>query len=140
MTTMSTRRALAATGSVLAAVMMMVLGFWQVVTGVAAISGDGIFTSPTGYFADVDLSRWGWAHLVSGVVVAIAGGFVLTGRMWARVVGMFVAMVIALLNFAFIPYYPLWAILCVALGIGVIWALANWDPREPAPPSRRLLV
>ena len=130
MTTMSTRRALTATGAVFAAVSMIVLGFWQVVAGIAAVFRDPMFEQPGDYLGNVDLTAWGWAHLVIGAVIAIAGVFVFTGRLWARVVGMFLAMVASLLNFAFIPYYPVWALLCLALGIGVIWALANWDPRE----------
>lgn len=135
MTTMSTRRALAATGAILATVMMVVLGCWQISSGIAALSGDPIFEDPGDYVAGVDLTTWGWSHLISGAAIAVAGAFVLTGRMWARVVGMFFAMVVTLLNFAFIPYYPFWAIACVAMGIGVIWALAEWDPRQAADPE-----
>lgn len=135
MTTMSTRRALTATGAILAAVLMVVLGFWEVVAGIAAVAEDPLFDRPGAYLGSVDLVAWGWAHVTVGAVTAVAGVFVFTGRVWARVVGMFLAMVVSLLNFAFIPYYPVWAILCLALGIGVIWALADWEPRALSPPS-----
>jgi hypothetical protein len=49
---------------------------------------------------------------------------VLSGRTWGRVVGITLAMLSALTNFLFIPYYPFWALTVIALDVFVIWALA----------------
>jgi len=46
--------------------------------------------------------------------------------MWARVVGIVVASVSLIANFMFIPYYPLWSLLIIALDVAVIWALATY--------------
>ncbi|MGH8876378.1 MAG: DUF7144 family membrane protein [Stackebrandtia sp.] len=134
---MSTRKAMAATGAILAAVLMIVLGCWQVVAGLAALAGDPLFTVPASYFAGFNLSAWGWVHLAEGALVLVAGLFVFTGRLWARVVGIVVTVSATLLNFAFIPYYPFWAIASMALGVAVIWALAQWEPGDltAAPPT-----
>jgi hypothetical protein len=48
----------------------------------------------------------------------------MAGRTWGRVVGITLAVVSAVVNFAFIPYYPFWALTVIALDIFVIWALA----------------
>lgn len=59
-----------------------------------------------------------------GLVVAVAGLAVLGGRTWGRVVGITLAMLSALANFLFIPYYPFWALTVIVLDIFIIWALA----------------
>ena len=41
------------------------------------------------------------------------------------VTGIFLASMSAVANFFFIPYYPLWAILLIALDIWVIWSLTR---------------
>jgi hypothetical protein len=42
---------------------------------------------------------------------------------WARTVGVIMATVSAIANFAWIPHYPLWAITIIAIDVFVIWAL-----------------
>ena len=38
-------------------------------------------------------------------------------------VGVILAAISALANFAFIPYYPFWSMLIIAVDVFVIWAL-----------------
>src|SRR6266699_3620336 len=66
-----------------------------------------------------------WIHLIGGAVVAVAGFFVFSGAVWARAVGIVLAALSAIANFLFIPYYPFWSLLMVALDVFVIWALAR---------------
>ena len=77
------------------------------------------------YTFDLDTSAWGWIHLLLGILL-VATGFGLFNRSaWAGVTAIFLAMLSALANFFFIPYYPFWAILLIALDIWVIWALTR---------------
>ena len=76
------------------------------------------------YILELDATTWGWIHLVLGIVVTLAGFSVLSGRTWARVVGILVVGLSAIANFAFIPYYPIWSIMIIAIDVVVIWALA----------------
>jgi hypothetical protein len=69
-------------------------------------------------------SAMGWIHLILGIVVALAGVGLLAGRTWARVVGITLAVLSAIANFMFVPHYPFWALLVIALDVFVIWALA----------------
>ena len=47
----------------------------------------------------------------------------LSGAVWARIVGVLVASLSLVLNFVWLPYYPFWAIVIIALDVFVIWAL-----------------
>jgi len=109
---------------VFAGVMMILLGVFHALEGLTAILKDQFFVSTPNYVISVDVTSWGWIHLIGGVVVAVAGFFVFSGAVWARAVGILLAGVSAIANFLFIPYYPFWSLLMVALDIFVIWALA----------------
>jgi len=65
----------------------------------------------------------GWIHLILGVVVFAAGVGLPAGQTWARVVGVVLAVISAVENFLFLPYYPFWAIFVIAVDLMIIWAL-----------------
>jgi hypothetical protein len=109
-----------------AAVVMMVAGVWSVLAGIAAILNDQVYVATPEYVYSFDITSWGWIHLILGVALALAGVGVLQGTTWARVVGMAVASLSLLANFAFIPYYPVWSILIIVLDVVVIWAIATY--------------
>lgn len=51
----------------------------------------------------------------------------ITGQLWARVVGIILAALSVIANFLWLPYYPVWAVIAIALAIGVIWGLAKYE-------------
>jgi hypothetical protein len=69
---------------------------------------------------------WGWIHLLIGTLVAVAGFMLMSGRTWARIVGITAASVSAITSFLFLPYYPFWAVVTLAMDIWVIWALCSY--------------
>ena len=69
------------------------------------------------------MSTWGWVHLALGVVVVLAGFYVIAGALWARTIGIVLAGLSMVVNFLFIPVYPLWALTIIAVDMWVIWAL-----------------
>jgi hypothetical protein len=111
---------------VFAAVIMMMTGVFQ---GLAAIFENQFYVVARNYLYEVDVTAWGWIHLVLGVVVALAGFGVLSGATWARAVGIALAVLSAIANFLFIPYYPFWSLLIIVLDVFVIWALAVYGGR-----------
>jgi hypothetical protein len=104
--------------------MMVMAGFFQAFSGLVALFQNEFYVATRNYLFQFDATSWGWIHLLLGIVVAAAGFAVMAGRTWGRVVGIALAMLSALANFAFIPYYPFWALTVIALDIFVIWALA----------------
>ena len=106
-----------------AGVIMIVAGGFQVLAGIAALAKNELYVATPNYILGFDATRWGWIHLLLGVLVVFAGFAVLSGRMWGRVVAIILAVLSALANFAFIPVYPFWAITIIALDVFIIWAL-----------------
>ena len=109
---------------VFAAVMMIMSGVFQALAGLIAIFENEFYVAARKYLFEFDVTSWGWIHLILGVIVALAGFSLLSGATWARVVGITLAVLSAIANFAFIPYYPIWSLLIIALDVFVIWALA----------------
>ena len=109
--------------TVFAGVMMIMLGVGQAIQGVVALFNDTFYAVGQKWVFEFDLTSWGWIHLIVGALVAVAGFFVFQGAVWARVVGIGVAAISAVLNFMWLPYYPIWSLLIIALDVFVIWAL-----------------
>jgi hypothetical protein len=107
-----------------AAIMMIMAGVFQAIVGLVAIFENEFYVATRNYLFQFDATTWGRIHLVVGVIEDFAGWGVLSGRTWARVVGITVAVLSAIANFVFIPYYPFWALTVITLDIFVIWALA----------------
>lgn len=118
-----------ATGFALfAGVMMLVVGVYHALGGIAAIIQDPLYvTTPDNYTYTLDVTTWGWIHLVLGVLIAATGGGVLSGRGWGRFGGITIAALSMIANFLFLPYYPVWSLVMIALCVAVIWALAVYD-------------
>ena len=108
-----------------AAIMMMVAGFFAFFEGLAALlKGGKFYTTAANYPYGANVTTWGWIALIAGIIVFLAGLYVMTGALWARIVGITLASLQALAHFFFIPFYPFWAIIVITLDIFVIWALA----------------
>jgi hypothetical protein len=119
------RLAWATAGAVFAGCVMLMTGLFQAFQGVAAIVEDEIFTTAPGYVYAIDVTVWGWAHLALGALVALAGVGVLSGRGWAYGIGIGLAVLSAVSQFFFLPFYPWWAIVIIALDVFVLWSLAT---------------
>ncbi|GAB3098642.1 DUF7144 family membrane protein [Isoptericola nanjingensis] len=109
---------------VFAGTLMIMLGIFHAIQGVVALFNDEYFlVGPSGLTLQLDYSAWGWVHLIGGTVVLLAGVGLLAGQMWARVVGVLLAIVSAVANFAFIAAYPVWSTIMIAMDVVIIFAL-----------------
>ncbi|MFE2586394.1 hypothetical protein [Streptomyces sp. NPDC059378] len=116
------------------AVLMLFGGVMAALEGIAAIARNSVFVVTRHYAFEFSLRGWGWVHLVLGVVLVVAGGALfLGGALWARYLGVFVASLGAIANFLWVPYYPLWATILIAVNILVVWALCTGMHKEADP-------
>lgn len=118
-------------GTIFAAVLLTTVGVFQVLEGISAIAKDEVFRVTGDYVFKVDLTTWGWIHLLVGALAVLIGVSILYGQGWAMIAGIVVAMVSALANFMFMPYYPLWALVLIAFDLFVIWSLSTVRSARP---------
>ena len=114
--------------STFAACIMLMAGVFQAIQGIAAlVNGTDFLIRTENYVFTFNASVWGWIHLILGILIAAAGGFILTGNVAARAAGIALAVLSAIANFLWLPYYPIWAIIIIALNVFIIWGLAKAD-------------
>jgi hypothetical protein len=116
----------AAGATIGAAVLLLTGGIIALLQGISAVANDDLFVVGPEYVYQLDLSTWGWIHIVLSIVaIAVAIGM-FTGAAWARVSAIIIASLSIILNFLWLPYYPWWSILVIAIDIVIIWAVATW--------------
>jgi hypothetical protein len=106
-----------------AGVMMIISGALNALYGLIAAVNDEwvVWTNRASLY--IDISQWGWVHMILGVVMLLSGIGVFSGNILARTVGVIAASISLIANFFFIPAYPLWAIAVVTIDVLIIWAL-----------------
>jgi hypothetical protein len=112
-------------GITFAATIMLLIGIFQAIAGLAAIFDDQFYVVTSNYVFDLDVTAWGWVHLLIGVLLIFAAWGLYSGATWAGVTAIVLAVLSAVANFFFIPYYPFWSLLMIGLAVWVIWALTR---------------
>lgn len=126
----SVKQGVAAGTSMGAAIILVTIGILQVFQGIAAVAEDELFVVGIEYTYKFDFTTWGWIHIALGAVIALVGFALFTGATWSRVAAIVLASLSILANFMWLPYYPWWSVLIIALDVVVIWAVATWNPRR----------
>jgi hypothetical protein len=112
-------------GITFAGTLLILIGVFQAIDGLVAIFNDEFFVVTKHYTFDLDVTAWGWIHLLLGILLIFMGWGLWAGKTWAAIGGITLAMLSAIANFFFIPYYPVWSLIVIALDVWVIWALTR---------------
>lgn len=117
--------------TLVAAVLMMISGAWDILQGIAAIIHGSFVVVVRNYAYSLSAGDWGWFHLIMGAVMLAAGIALLTDKFWARMVGVAVVTISMIVNFLYIPYQPVWSVVLIGLNLTILWALLaprrGWD-------------
>jgi hypothetical protein len=109
---------------VFAGFMLVMVGAFHIIEGLVALFRDEVFlVGPRGLVVNVDYTAWGWVHIIGGILAIATGAGLLAGQMWARILAVVVAFASAVINMAFLPAYPVWSAIVIAIDVLVIWAV-----------------
>ncbi len=111
--------------SAFAAFMLIMIGTFQALAGIAAIANDDKFVVTEDYVINLDLTQWGWVHLILGIIIFLAGLGIFSGNVLARTVGVILAILSAITAFVYLPIQPVWSSILIAVNVAVIWALTT---------------
>jgi hypothetical protein len=107
---------------------MLLLGIMNLIDGLIAVTDSDVFEqSPSTSQALPVTDRlevWGWVVLVVGIVMMMIAFPVIVGLPWARFAGIAAAGIDVVLEFAFLPHFPLWSLIIIFLNVLVIFGLA----------------
>ncbi len=106
-----------------AGTIMVMLGIFHAIQGLVALFNSDYYVASDRLIVHVNYTGWGWVQLIAGIIVAVAGVCVFLGQLWARAVGVILAMISAIINVGFLTAVPLWSAMMIALDITVILAL-----------------
>ena len=112
-------------GLTFASALLLIIGVFEMIAGISAIAKDSIYVKAPNYVFNLDTSAYGWIHLILGALIFLTGLGLMRRATWAGVVAIVLAMLSAIANFFWIPYYPWWAIIEIGLAIWVIWAITR---------------
>ena len=115
----------AAGGAVFAATMMVMIGAFEAISGLVALVDDEFFVVTQNYLFKFDVTTWGWIHLILGLLLVATGVGLFARQSWAGLAAIVLAVLSAVANFFFIPYYPFWSLVVIGLNIWVIWSLTR---------------
>jgi len=106
-----------------AGIILIIGGVCHAMQGIVGIATNEFYVSTQRWIFKFDVTTWGWIHVIVGVVAVLAGVGLFSGKVWARTVAVLIAAISILVNFAWLPYYPVWSILIIAFDLFVIWAV-----------------
>ncbi len=103
--------------------MLVLVGVFNAIAGLVGLFKNEVYVVGQANLWLLDYTTWGWAHLLLGLFLLLAGAAIMSGKMWGRVVGVIVSGLSLIANFGFIPVYPFWSILMVVINVLVLYAL-----------------
>jgi hypothetical protein len=106
-----------------AGIMLIMIGIFDVIQGLVALFNDEFYVVTQEWVFEFDITAWGWIQLILGVVLIASGVGIFSGHVAGRTVGVIAAGLAAIVNFAWLPYYPIWSIIIISICIAIIWAL-----------------
>jgi hypothetical protein len=115
-------------GATLAAgALLMTSAVLTFLVGVLALTADEVVVSGPGYEYTFQITGWGWANILTGIVLAAAAVAVFVSATGARAAAIIVTCLAIVVTFLWMPYYPTGAIVLIALDVVAIWGVATWN-------------
>jgi hypothetical protein len=122
-----------------AAVMLAVVGIFNVFEGLVALLRDDVAFVNGNDLVVVNLTGWGILLLIFGGLLIAAGIGLLARNQAARITAIVVIGLHALAQISVLGAYPVWSILMIALDVVILFALTvHWSeskPQEEPPPA-----
>ena len=113
---------------VFASILLLVIGFFNMLYGIAAIANSHVFTANAHYVFG-SLRTWGWITLIIGALQVLAAGGVLAGNQLARWFAVAVVGLSAIDQMFFIPAYPFWSLMIIAVDVVALYGLCAYGSR-----------
>ena len=112
-----------------AAMMLLVVGIFNLIDGIAAIANSHFFVANAHYVIG-DLRAWGWVALILGILQILAGVGVILGNQAARWFGIVVIGLNLIATLFSVPSYPFWALVIIAFDVFALYGLCVYGSRE----------
>lgn len=106
-----------------AGVVMIVDGFFNAISGLYAIFNNDLYVQIRDKLLVLNLTGWGWVHLILGILLVVVGITLLMGQSWARVAAIVLVAINAITQMAWLAANPWWSIVVIAVDVVILYAL-----------------
>jgi hypothetical protein len=119
-----------------AGVMILIVGVLNAFDGLVAITQTRYIERNIGGQLPItnNVKNWGWAELIIGIIMILAAFGIFSGANWARWVGIIVASLNLIFQFAYLGHYPFWSFTAIVIDLLIIFGLAGssetWVEKE----------
>lgn len=114
---------------IFAVVLLVTVGCFNLIDGIAAVANSHVFTAHATYVIG-NLRAWGWIILILGALQILAALGILAGNQFARWLAVALVSLNALGQMFFIPAYPFWSLMIIAVDVVALWGLCTYGSRE----------
>jgi hypothetical protein len=114
---------------VFASALLAIAGFFNLIDGIAAVAKSSVYVA-NARFVMGDLRAWGWVVLILGVLQLLAALGVIVGNQVARWFAIAVIAVNLIAQMFFLPGYPFWSLMIIAVDVVALWGLCAYGTRE----------
>ncbi len=111
-----------------ASVLLIIVGCFNLIYGIAAIANSHVFIANAHYVFG-DLRTWRWITLIIGVLQLLAAAGVVAGNQLARWFAVAVIGLSAIDQMFFIPAYPFWSLMIIAVDVVALYGLCAYGSR-----------
>ncbi len=116
-----------------AGTMLGIAGIMRLFDSLWAFRYDGLVPDELeGALLGTSLTTYGWVWLIVGVILLGSSFAVLTRSQFARWVGIIGGALLAISAIWWMPFYPVWSLAYVFMGVLVVYGLAAHGGRAPA--------
>jgi hypothetical protein len=109
-------------------ILLVVIGCFNLIYGIAAIAQSHVFVANAHYVVG-NLRTWGWITLFVGILQLLAAAGVLAGNQVARWAAVVMLALNAIDQMFFIPAYPFWSLLIIAMDVVALYGLCAYGSR-----------
>lgn len=106
-----------------ASIFMAISGFFHIMFGIGALFSQTWYAYTSGQAYLLDTTSWGWAMILTGILLGITSIMLMSGNMLGRIAGGIVATIGILVNLALLPVAPIWAIIAIVVSVMVLYAI-----------------
>jgi hypothetical protein len=114
---------------ILASSLLAMVGFFNLIDGIAAIAKSSVYVANARYVIG-DVRAWGWVVLILGILQLLAAIGVVLGNQVARWFAVAVIIVNTVAQMFFLPGYPFWSLMIIAVDVVALWGLCVYGSRE----------
>jgi hypothetical protein len=108
-----------------AAVIAGIVGVYNVLSGIAAISKDDAFQKGAEVLYGIDVTAWGWFWLILGIGQLVVAWLIYARHPLGQMLGLLWAFIVASLSVFTIFVAPFYSLAILGINVLIIWALVS---------------